>query len=247
MDKQQLKYGPVSALLVTVGSFFGSQLAVGFLIGLVPAVLFGWKEARISAWLNSGDLPQAIIISLSGITTVFLIGWFIKSRGNRFKQLGFNQPKAAIIWQAGLAFLVYMAGYLILLTTIKILVPSLNLNQKQDLGFNYGAPSSIGLLIFSLVIVPPLVEETVMRGFLFGGLRTKMPFISAALITSTIFAAAHLPAGKDGLLWVGAIDTFVLSLVLCYLREKTGSLWASILLHAMKNSVALIFLLHGSQ
>ena len=42
------------------------------------------------------------------------------------------------------------------------------------------------------------------------------------------------------------LDTFILSLVLIYLREKTGGLWASITLHAFKNGVAFValFALH---
>ena len=46
---------------------------------------------------------------------------------------------------------------------------------------------------------------------------------------------------------LAAATAFVLSLVLIYLREKTGSLWASITLHAIKNGVAFValFALHG--
>jgi membrane protease YdiL (CAAX protease family) len=74
-----------------------------------------------------------------------------------------------------------------------------------------------------------------------------MPVLSAALLTSAIFAAAHLPeGGSGGPLYIAAIDTFILSLVLIYLRIKTGNLWASITLHALKNGVAFValFVLH---
>jgi len=42
------------------------------------------------------------------------------------------------------------------------------------------------------------------------------------------------------LLWVAGIDTFILSLVLIYLREKTDSLYASIGLHMLKNTIAFL-------
>jgi membrane protease YdiL (CAAX protease family) len=58
-----------------------------------------------------------------------------------------------------------------------------------------------------------------------------------------LFAAAHLQWGSGApLLWVAAIDTFVLSMVLSTLREKTGSLWSAIGLHAIKNGVAFTLL-----
>jgi len=77
------------------------------------------------------------------------------------------------------------------------------------------------------------------RGFVYTGLRTKLQPVGSALITSAVFASLHLEFGNGApLLWVAAIDTFILSLVLCYLREKTGSLWPGICLHALKNFVA---------
>ena len=68
------------------------------------------------------------------------------------------------------------------------------------------------------------------------------------LVTSVIFGALHTLTGKDGLLWIAAIDTFALSLVLCYLREKTGNLYASMGVHAIKNGIAFLalFVLHLS-
>jgi membrane protease YdiL (CAAX protease family) len=75
-----------------------------------------------------------------------------------------------------------------------------------------------------------------------------MKIVPAVILTSLIFASAHLPeGGAAGLLYIAALDTFILSLVLIYLREKTGGLWASITLHAIKNGIAFValFVLHA--
>ncbi len=85
------------------------------------------------------------------------------------------------------------------------------------------------------------------RGFLYSTLKKAMPLFGAVVLTSAIFASAHLPeGGAAGPLWIGALDTFVLSLFLIYLREKTNGLWASMTLHAVKNGVAFValFVLH---
>jgi hypothetical protein len=103
------------------------------------------------------------------------------------------------------------------------------------------------MTFISLVVLPPIVEEIMVRGFLYSTLKKAMPTVAAVLLTSAIFASAHLPeGGAAGPLYIAALDTFVLSLVLIYLREKTGSLWASITLHAAKNGVAftVLFVLH---
>lgn len=242
LEKPQIGYGPISAFIVTVSSFFGSQLLAGISIGIFPSIFFGWKQKQITSWLDSGILPQTLVIALSGVFTLLIIKLFLEKRRTTFDAIGLNRFKFSAVWQAGLGFVTYLVAYLIIISLVTKLIPSLDINQKQDLGFDFGPSQNIWLLGFSLIIIPPFVEEIVMRGFLFGGLRTKMPFIIAALVTSLLFGAAHLPSGKDGLLWVGAIDTFTLSLVLCFLREKTESLWPSILLHMTKNSLALFYL-----
>jgi membrane protease YdiL (CAAX protease family) len=91
------------------------------------------------------------------------------------------------------------------------------------------------MAFIALVILPPVAEELLFRGYLFGHLRTTMGFWTTSLVVSAAFGFIH---GQ----WNVGIDTFILSLFLCYLRETTGSLWASMLLHGIKNGVAYFFL-----
>jgi membrane protease YdiL (CAAX protease family) len=42
--------------------------------------------------------------------------------------------------------------------------------------------------------------------------------------------------------WAVALDTMVLSLMLCTLREYTGAIWAGVLVHAIKNGLAFYLL-----
>jgi len=169
-----------------------------------------------------------------------LILWFFLRRRASFKALGFARgPVPSDVGKAILAGVVYffllwlalgLAGYLF----------HTNIDQKQELGFdNISGTLNLTLTFISLVVLPPAVEELLFRGVLFGGLRTRMSFRATALITSVLFAVPHLlESGGGGLLWVAGIDTFILSLVLCYLREKTGNLWAGIILHTLKNAIA---------
>jgi membrane protease YdiL (CAAX protease family) len=130
------------------------------------------------------------------------------------------------------------------LTLISHFFPGLDINQHQQIGFNNVRGTVELVLTFaSLVILPPLAEEIIMRGFLYTSLRKAMPFAWAAVATSALFATAHLPeGGSAGPLYIAAIDTFVLGMVLSFLREKTGSLWAGITLHALKNGIAFVVL-----
>jgi membrane protease YdiL (CAAX protease family) len=97
------------------------------------------------------------------------------------------------------------------------------------------------LAFFTLVVLAPVAEETLFRGYLFGKLKHSVPVWAAALITSVLFGLVHVAfsAQPD---WPLALDTFVLSLMLCTLRQVSGSLWASMLLHMIKNGVAFYIL-----
>lgn len=244
-DQPPLHYGPVAAFFVGIGTFFGSQLLSGILVGLVAALFFGWSGDQTTSWLEGGGIQsQVILIGIGSAITVLLLHLFLRRRGDSLKSIGLRDFKPSAVGYAIAGFLVYLFTYIVTVTIVKAAIPALNLEQEQDLGIEIGAATSLPLLILSLVIIPPLVEEIVMRGFLFGGLRTKFSFWPSTIVTSLLFAAAHLPGGVGGLLWVGAIDTFVLSVVLCHLRERTGSLWPCILVHAMKNSLALLYLIN---
>jgi membrane protease YdiL (CAAX protease family) len=164
-----------------------------------------------------------------------------------FRAIGLKRPHFSDPIYGLIALPIYFVGYLATVVVAGWLIPSLNINEQQQIGFQGAHGGALILTFVSLVILPPIAEEIMMRGFLYGSLREHMSKIGAALLTSVIFAAAHLPeGGSGGLLWVGFIDTFILSLVLVYLREKTGSLWASITLHALKNGVAFValFVIH---
>lgn len=106
------------------------------------------------------------------------------------------------------------------------------MNQTQEIGF--AATNNVSELVFifvALVIVAPLFEEMMMRGFLFGKLREYLSLWPSAVLVSLVFALAH------GQINVG-IMTFILSMFACRMREKTGVIWAGLFLHMTVNLVA---------
>lgn len=240
--KQPKLYGPQATVAITVFIYFASQVVAGVLIGIVPLIKH-WSVEQTLSWIQNNAWATFAFVAILEAATLYLLHLFLKYRTLNFKYIGFNRPQAKHIAYALGGFAVYFVLYIVGIIVAKALVPSLDLEQKQEIGFDTATKGMELLPIFvSLVILPPITEEIVARGFLFGGLRTKLPFVSTTLITSALFAIAHLGKASDGLLWAAAIDTFILSLVLCYLREKTGSLWPSIVVHALKNGLAFVVL-----
>ena len=142
----------------------------------------------------------------------------------------------ADVWAALAVVLPYFAASFALQWLVMVLVPAFDPEQVQEIGFeNLTGAGELLVAGLALVVFAPVAEELIFRGYLFGGLRENVRFWPAAIITSILFGALH---GQ----WNVALDTFVLSLILCYLREKTGSIWAGMVLHGIKNALAFTLL-----
>lgn len=237
-------YGPVSAVVVMLLVFFLSQfIAVGILVWFAP--LFGFDSRSVLDEVDSDTLLQFTFIAITEALTIYGIWAFLKSRAVSWKTIGLSRrPKLRDVGSALLVFVVYFATLAFLTAVISYVLPSVNLEQKQQLGFDQAKVTGDLILVFiSLVILPPIAEEIMVRGFLYTGLRAKFTKISSAIITSAIFGLAHLQLGSGAApLWNAAIDTMLLSFFLIYLREKTGALWAGMLVHGLKNCIAFLIL-----
>lgn len=102
---------------------------------------------------------------------------------------------------------------------------------------------SIGLkflVIFLAVVIAPLAEETLFRGFVYGVLKryTDAPF--AALSSSLMFAIIHMHVGSLLPLWM-------LAVLFCLAYEITGCLLVPMLLHAIFNAVSIIAMLFADK
>jgi membrane protease YdiL (CAAX protease family) len=232
-------WGPIAAVLVSFGIYIGAQFIGAALVAIAP-VLRGWSEKHIKLWFTTTTIGQFLLmLSFAAVSFLMLLA-FLKMRKSGFRALGLLRPKLRDAGYAIVGLGLYIPLFIAVTVGLSQLLPGLNVDQEQQIGFeNVAGMPELALVFISLVVLPPLIEEILMRGFLYSGLRQKFKKWPSALITSALFAVAHLQFGSGApLLWIAAIDTFILSLVLIYLRELTGSLWASIGLHALKNGVA---------
>jgi membrane protease YdiL (CAAX protease family) len=240
-------WNPWLGVVYVVVAFYVAQLLGGILISIYP-VLHHWSSAQSTDWLNNSIGAQFVYVLLAETFSVGAIYAFLRYHKVGFRAIALKRPRWRDPVYGLLAVIPYYVLYILTVGVVSHFVRSLNVNQTQELGFNdvHGAAQLL-MTGISLVILPPIAEEIMVRGFLYGSLKKGMPQVVAVIVTSLIFASAHLPeGGAAGPLYIAALDTFVLSLVLIYLREKTGSLWASMTLHATKNGLAFValFVLH---
>lgn len=206
--------------------------------------LLAYTAPQYLLWLL---LPLALSFGLSQNTMVFVAQAFIQlltagmiiavifAYRLNLQSIGFGLLRWRQLGTALFAFPIYLAATTLVAAALGLLLSPELLEQTQELPFE--SPQGIELLLVfvALVVITPLVEEMIFRGFLYRAFGRKFGMILGAVLVSILFGVAH------GQLNVG-VDTFILSLFLCYIRVKTDSIWAPIFLHALKNLVAFYIL-----
>ncbi len=243
MKKQFFRHDPYVSVLLLALVFFAAQFVASILLTLYPA-LRNWTEAQGIAWLQESVSAQFMYILLAETIIVLTILKILKWINVRYRHIGLVKPQLRDVGYALIAYGLYFLASLLIRIIARPLLTGIDFDQEQQIGFETAYSTGELLMTFaSLVILPPIAEEILFRGFLFTSLRAKYKYRTSVIVTSALFGLAHLQFGSEApLLWVAAIDTFVLSWFLCNLREQTGSLWPPMLLHAIKNAVAFVLL-----
>ena len=96
------------------------------------------------------------------------------------------------------------------------------------------SPVAVVAAFALVVILAPLSEELLFRGWIYTALRARFGFATALWTTALLFALAHWDPTH-----LYAMAILPLGLVLGYLRERTGSVRATTLFHMIYNSSAL--------
>ncbi len=161
-------------------------------------------------------------------------------RGARLDDL-FGVLRLRISRVAGLSILYVTAAMPLALATKLIVANAFKrVGDEQELvtlfrnEVHSGHYSAIVKIAAAAVILAPLIEETLFRGFFYGVFKRYIGAIGGALLSSALFALFHGNlASLAGL--------FVLSITLTAVYERTGCILVNIGMHALFNSISLLF------
>lgn len=221
---------------VTIPDLLVALILVGAFTGLIAKVLLNRPE-KPEAMAVEQVLPGSIF--LVGIV-VGVVGFLVYRKGNLREIFGFD--RLGVAPTAGWAGLLLLAGIPFVAAanvfTVQMLKdeaapqPLVQLFRELVVANEFGG---IGTIAFAAVVLAPLCEETLFRGFFYPvGKRYAGTWFSA-LATSLLFAAFHGNlAALPGL--------FVLALCLTVAYERTGSIFVPIGMHALFNATSLCVL-----
>jgi membrane protease YdiL (CAAX protease family) len=157
--------------------------------------------------------------------------WKFRPLGEALRLLGLRPFRLSAIWiLLGTLVAYYIAAGLFASLVLK--------PDQEDIGgeLGVGNPSIVIAVaaVLMIVLLAPVAEELFFRGFVFAGLRTRWSLWPAAITSGLIFGLVHAPTGITTV-----VPLATLGIALCWLYNRTGSLWPCVIAHMINNGLAL--------
>lgn len=217
---------------IVLATYFGLQVAIAILYAIFqlaqnPNID---REAFAKNLSINGFLISISVIGSAPVCTALTV-WFAKLRKNINPKSYLGLRKATIknyfLWLIFLLFYIAVTAGITYL--LKISAPPFVTEIVKPA---YFPP----VLYLAIVVIIPIFEEVLFRGFLFEGLRiSRLGSIGSILITSFLWVIIHT---QYDAYFMGVL--FALGILLGMARLKTGSVYLTILLHSINNLLAVL-------
>jgi membrane protease YdiL (CAAX protease family) len=229
------------------------EVALFVILGVIASVVVTWGAAEIAVrffGVNSNEVfgstmstaKSVVVLSsqalLDGLAILYLYLMLLaRTEAPFWASIGWHEMRtgAGKIRDSALQFL---AGGALL--AIVVTFAGRFLNSKKPLPIEELLQARVSIVLFGIlgVLVAPLVEETIFRGFLYPVIARWMGVAAGIVITGTLFGLMHA-AQLGGAL--GQISLLILvGIVLTWVRARTGTVAASYLVHLGYNGLQLV-------
>jgi uncharacterized protein len=220
--QEQWPRWPLWAPLAAIFFGFGATILI---MSVVAGVL---RASGVHVDANSPGFTVGFTFAQDICIAAACVGLAAVTLRPRAEQFGLR--RAPLRYTAGIAFIGVATFYLFSVLYSVIFQP----NNPQRTIDDLGADKNTALLVAGavlVILVAPVCEEIVFRGFIYRVLRSRMAFWLAAGIDGILFGLVHgVNAALPVLAFLGA--------VLCWVFERTGTLFAPIAIHALNNAIS---------
>lgn len=195
------------------------------------SVLLNW----ISGYLKLGLSPLVINVLYFCINAAVVPIIFHRFLRQRFFGEGFWDFIQALI----LGFVMYYAGDWVIRFAVTKFGGTLNVyNDNTVNGLILDNPY---IMFVITVIAAPIIEETLIRGLVFGSIRPAsrvMAYITSILVFTLMHNWQYFGANPLGSVLLSCLPYIPASAALAWTYEKSGTIWGSITLHAVINAIS---------
>jgi len=194
-------------------------------------MLYGGTYAQLKLGFGGVAVQQAFILICP-----LVYAWYMKADAK--KLFSFKAPKAKGVL-GGICLAI--GGFLLAMVVGALLTPVFPQSAESLKALDEmikGQP--VWVIILVMAVMPAIGEEFLFRGFLMGTLREKCrPWVAIAA-TTLIFAAYHMSLLK-------MFTISIIGLGLTVAAYMTGSIYVSMMMHFINNSVSVLISLYPEQ
>jgi membrane protease YdiL (CAAX protease family) len=222
----------IASIFKTILLFILTSLGLSMILSLLKSRFFhGWDE----------NLLILLHTTFSDLLMIGLVVHFVRRLGGRWQDLGFRKTQP---WKD---FWVGLTGYmailpLFLMVLIVLMVVSQLLAYEPPphplveifLEEEKRSPWLVAYSIFLACVAGPVFEEVFFRGVCYPAFKKRWGVVWALVLSAAFFALIHQ---NTFAFW----PIFILGVGLGYLYEKRGTLFPSIVLHVVHNSVFITY------
>ena len=153
------------------------------------------------------------------------------ARQTDWRELGLKPLSARKMLRYGIVGgLALLAVIFVLSLPLEILNPDIEPQVYEEILRSAHGVSQLLLLLLMGAVLAPISEELFFRGMIYPLTRYSLGPFWGAIGAGIIFGLAHWDAWR-------AIPLAIGGAILCYLYEKSGSIWATVTAHGMWNGI----------
>lgn len=218
------------------GLVYFLALIVPVVIGLILTLILG-PIANSYGLINFTESPWLLSIYISLVSISFLGIFFVYSKVSKvnFKKAGLFKFKFG--WLNLLICVVIAVitifGFNSFINFLFYLMELIGYTPDVSLPLPLNNIGWLFVNLFALAVIPAICEELIHRGIILNGFRRFGNF-NAVLLSALFFALAHGSAMQF-------FYQFILGIVLGYVVIKTGSIFASMIVHFLNNAIVIIY------
>jgi len=221
--------------LVVIGQVTG--VAVMILLGTTPAALEQVPQAK-AVWLT---LQQGL---WSGAILLYLFATIrMRSDAPFWRTIGWRRFELPGVGRAQ-TYALYVLGGCVFSIAVQFASAIVGTKAKLPIEELFSNRASVLMLMAMAVLVAPLVEETIFRGYLYPVLARSFGIGGGVVATGVLFGLLHAPQLWGGWGQIGLLMT--VGIVFTYVRARTGTVLAPYLLHLGYNGIIFVFVWIGT-
>lgn len=216
-----------------------TEVVLGWVYFIFQLLFLGAILVVLNVFLPKPMTMAELNILMFVLNFIFIILIFHKFLWKNLLVLG--KSILPVLKISGIGFMLYYGSSILVNLLVYAIMPEFananDSNVTQMLQENYT------LMALCTVLLVPVVEETLYRGLIFRSLYNRFPLLGY-IVSATLFAAIHVIG------YIGTWDSTMLCLAfLQYLPAgiflgwayvKSGSIWASIIIHITVNQIAIL-------